>query len=91
MSLDAYIKWAIAEVELELEQVDWHLSKKVTTPMSHGYRPELDATSELDARCVNCFQGLIGVLWWICELGKWTSCLTLLCFLNTWPARGKGT
>ena len=43
--------------------------------MSHGYQPELDATSELDVRHVNYFQGLISVLQWICELG----CMDILC------------
>ena len=39
-------------------------------PMSQGYRPEADTTPELDAKRANYFQGLIGVLRWICELGR---------------------
>jgi hypothetical protein len=38
--------------------------------MSQGYRPEIDTTPELDAKRANHFQGLIGVLRWICELGR---------------------
>ena len=38
--------------------------------MSQGYRPESDTTPELDAKRANYFQGLIGVLRWICELGR---------------------
>ncbi|KAI2511614.1 Reverse transcriptase (RNA-dependent DNA polymerase) [Fragilaria crotonensis] len=38
--------------------------------MSQGYRPEVDTTPELDAKRANYFQGLIGVLRWICELGR---------------------
>ena len=43
---------------------------KVSTPMSQGYRPEIDTTPELDAKRANYFQSLIGVLHWICELGR---------------------
>ena len=46
------------------------LPTKVTTPLSSGYRPELDTTLELDADRHNYYQGLIGVLRWICELGR---------------------
>ncbi|KAI2492438.1 Reverse transcriptase (RNA-dependent DNA polymerase) [Fragilaria crotonensis] len=35
-----------------------------------GYRPELDQTAELDAQRLNYYQGLVGVLRWICELGR---------------------
>jgi hypothetical protein len=38
--------------------------------MSTGYRPELDTTPELDARRANYFQGLIGIMRWMCELGR---------------------
>ncbi len=41
----------------------------MSTPMSQGYRPEIDTTPELDAKHANYYQGLIGVLRWICELG----------------------
>jgi hypothetical protein len=35
-----------------------------------GYRPEKDRTAELDPKRANYFQGLIGVLRWIVELGR---------------------
>ena len=46
------------------------LLKNATTPVVAGYRPEIDPTSELDQRKQNYYQGLIGVLGWICELGR---------------------
>ena len=70
MSSDTYIKRAVAEVERNLEEVGQKLSTKVETPLSSGYRPELDMSRELDARKLNYYQGLIGVLRWICELGR---------------------
>jgi hypothetical protein len=70
MSSDLYVKRAVAEVEKELEKVGDRLSTRASTPMSAGYRPEVDATPLLDATRANYYQGLIGVLRWICELGR---------------------
>ena len=70
MSSDTYVKHAVAEVERELLQVEDRLRTRVTTPITLGYRPELDTTAELDPQRANYYQGLIGVLWWICELGR---------------------
>jgi len=70
MSSDLYVKRAIADVETELNKVGQGLKKKVTTPFSTEYRPELDVTPELPARQASYFQGLIGVLRWIIELGR---------------------
>ena len=59
MSSDLYVKRAVTEVERELEEIGERLSTKVSTPMSQGYRPEVDTTPEL-----------VGVFQWICELGR---------------------
>jgi hypothetical protein len=40
------------------------------TPLSQGYRPELDQSRELDSKRGQYYQSLIGVLRWICELGR---------------------
>ncbi len=68
MSSDLYVKQAVIEVERELEEIGKRLSIKVSTPMSQGFRPEIDTSPELDAERANYFQGLIGVLRWICEI-----------------------
>ncbi|MFN9979342.1 MAG: hypothetical protein ACK53Y_05490, partial [bacterium] len=39
-------------------------------PLSTGYRPELDFSEELCAQGTNYYQGLIGILRWIVELGR---------------------
>jgi hypothetical protein len=70
MSSEVYVKRAITDVETELALVDKILPTKVTTPMSAGYRPELDQSAELDPRRASYFQGVIGVLRWACELGR---------------------
>jgi hypothetical protein len=70
MSSEKYIKQAVADVETELEKIDQCLPTRVTTtPVSQGYRPELDQSRELDAKRGQYYQSLIGVLRRICELG----------------------
>ena len=70
MSSDLYVRRAIQGVETELDKLGQSLKSKISTPMSTGYLPELDATPELDAERVNYFQGLIGILRWAVELGR---------------------
>jgi hypothetical protein len=70
MSSETYIKSAIADVETELAKIDKQLPSKASTPLKPGYRPELDQSPELDARRITYYQGLIGVLRWMCELGR---------------------
>ncbi len=38
-------------------------------PLSIDYRPEIDVTPELGEADASYYQCLIGVLWWIVELG----------------------
>jgi hypothetical protein len=70
MSSTNYTKKAIKEVEHELKQVGKFLPTKAPTPLTGGYRPELDVSDELDAKRQNYYQGIIGVLRWLCELGR---------------------
>lgn len=70
MSSETYVKRAVADLETELTKIGSRLPTKVKTPLSSSYRPELDFTSELNAERQNYYQGLIGVLRWICELGR---------------------
>jgi len=44
MSSTNYTKKAILEVERALKAADMQLPTRVTTPLSTGYRPEIDAT-----------------------------------------------
>jgi hypothetical protein len=70
MSSTNYSKKAIDEVEHELKDASLKLPTKVVTPLSSRYRPESDAMAELDQDKHNYYQGLIGVLRWICKLGQ---------------------
>ncbi len=66
----SYVKKAIADVERELAEADMKLIPNAKTPLASGYRPELDTSPELGSKQLNYFQGLIGILRWICELGR---------------------
>jgi len=70
MSSDLYVKRAIDNVERDLLAIGKGLTKKATTPVTAGYRPEMDTSPELDERRINYYQGQIGVLRWMCELGR---------------------
>mmetsp|Transcript_8647 Transcript_8647/g.12593 ORF Transcript_8647/g.12593 Transcript_8647/m.12593 type:complete len:946 (-) Transcript_8647:1039-3876(-) len=70
MSASEYVKRAIQEVERELALEDAYLPKRTETPLSSGYRPELDFSMELEGYKVNYYQGLVGILRWIVELGR---------------------
>jgi hypothetical protein len=66
----SYVKKAIADLEKELEEANLRLIPNAKTPLGSGYRPELDLSPELGSRQLNYYQGLIGVLRWICEIGR---------------------
>ena len=70
MSSDKYVKYAITNIKFKLAQNDQCLLMKVHTPLSRDYRPELDSSPELNVQHANYYQGLIGVLQWIVELGR---------------------
>jgi hypothetical protein len=70
MSSESYVRNAVKQVESELDQVGKKLSSRASTPMSIGYRPEIDCTPTLDATHISYYQQQIGVLRWAIELGR---------------------
>jgi hypothetical protein len=69
----AFLIAALSNLDILLagvQNADKKLHSKVTTPMTQSYRVELDTTPELDAKRGSYYQGLIGVLRWMCELGR---------------------
>jgi hypothetical protein len=66
----SYVKKAIGGVERELAEADMKLIPNAKTPLASGYRLELDTSPELGSKQLNYCQGLIGILRWICELGR---------------------
>jgi hypothetical protein len=58
-----------AKVENHLAKSGEKLPYKATTPLSSGYHPEIDVSSKLGESEASYFHSLVGVLWWIVELG----------------------
>jgi len=69
MSAEHYLKEAIRNLEFDLGRMNKRLPSNVPTPLSSGYRPELDVSAPLDNDFTTWFQKLIGILGWAVELG----------------------
>jgi hypothetical protein len=67
-----YVKHAIENLEERLTKINRKLpnKKQCLTPISNGYRPELDTTEELDEVGIKMFQELVGELRWATEMGR---------------------
>ena len=74
MSADSHIKKALEVVEtrLQLDHLQFRHSKKTATQpfTSPLYRPETDTSEECDNKQAEFYQSLIGILRWLCELGR---------------------
>jgi hypothetical protein len=70
MSSAKYVKEAVCLLEQELQKLNKRLPNRVSTPLSSGYRPELDVSPLLKDNEANYYQQLIGVLRWAVELGR---------------------
>ena len=70
ISSDLYVKKAIEDLQTELALAGKALATKAATPISVGYRPETDTTNLLGDKQASYYQGLIGILRWMCELGR---------------------
>ena len=70
MSSDKYCAAAVDNVTEVLEKKGLRLPSKCLTPLSSGYRPEMDTSPELKADGVQYYQELVGVLRWAVEIGR---------------------
>ena len=69
-SSSQHVQNAVKNVEAHLANSGESLPKKTTSLWTRDYRPETDVTHELPPKQAAYFQSLIGVLRWICELGR---------------------
>jgi hypothetical protein len=69
-SSSQYVQEAVKNVEEYLGQRNMKLSRKANSPISPGYRPELDQSDELNSEEAAYYQSLIGILRWAVELGR---------------------
>jgi hypothetical protein len=54
----------------KLKEANLRLLPNVKTPLGSSYHPELDLSPEFGSRQLNYYQRLIGVLQWICKIGR---------------------
>ena len=65
-----YVEESVQNVLNYLKKRGELLAVKAVTPMTNGYRPEIDITPELVPEDSAYLHSLIGVLKWIVELGR---------------------
>ena len=73
MSADCYLSNVTKNLEAQLSENGMKFKgtvKSITTPLTIGYRPELDTSQECTEEEVTMFQNLIGILRWAVELGR---------------------
>jgi hypothetical protein len=62
LSPTKYVTEAIKNVEHYLSEHNMKLPNRAGTPLTSGYRPEMDVSPELDPVKANYYQSLIGIL-----------------------------
>ena len=70
MSSDKYCAAAVTNVTEVLNKKGLRLPSKCFTPLSNGYRPEVDVTAELKADGIQYYQEIVGMLRWAVEIGR---------------------
>ena len=77
-SSSPYVQSTVKNVEEYVgksENSHFKIPSKAETPLMTSYRPELDVSPELTPQDSAYYQSLIGILWWIVELGRIDICL----------------
>ena len=86
-SSDEYVAASLKEIRAVLARKGRSLPTRCKTPLSSGYRPEIDVTAELQADGMKYFQELIGIghVSW----ADLTFFMKSRCYHNTWQCREK--
>ena len=70
-SSSQYFQEAVSNVDKFLQDLDGSmLPMKINATVFYGYRPELDSSPKLDVAYGTNYQPLIGILWWMVDLGR---------------------
>ena len=70
LSSSQYVQASVANVKKYLTKRDMRLPKKASSPLTDGYRPELDTTPKLNKSEASYYISLVGILRWIVELNR---------------------
>jgi len=67
-----YVCRALREIQEKTIEFGFRFpTKRCYTPLHFGYDPSLDLTDEIeDEKIINWFQGMIGILRWLVEIGR---------------------
>jgi hypothetical protein len=65
-----YVDRVVGEVEKRAKGYGLSLPTRVVAPMRSNYSPELDLTAELNDEGISWYQGMIGTLRWLVEIGR---------------------
>ena len=80
-----YAKLAVQNIEKRANEKGLVFSKKVKTPMTKSYIPEMDTSDELDSDGITFYQEVIGILRWMIEIGR-VDILTEVSLLSSYQA-----
>ena len=70
-----YVNATVDNVDTYLKSKEEKLVAQAPAPLSNGYRPAIDVSSELQPAEASHFHSLIGILCWIVELGRADICI----------------
>ena len=70
ISAGKYVKADVENVKLKLAKSNCSLSSRCDTPMASTYHPSEDVTKEMNAKGLQLYQDLIGILSWAVDIGR---------------------
>ena len=73
-----YVQAVVQNMEKYIDAQDkWKMLKRTSTPLPISHQPELDITSILQPEEAAYYMSLIGIVWWMVELGRVEICLVV--------------
>lgn len=92
LSPTKYIREAVKNVETYLQEnlQEYYLVKEAANPFPVEYSPDDDVSPELDPGPANYYMQLIGILRWMCEIGRLDICTetSMLSSYSAMPREG---
>ena len=83
-----YVQRVVAEVEKRAQEYGLTLPARAVAPMRSNYSPELDLTAELNEEGISLYQGMIGTLRWLVEIGRVDLLIVFRLCHHLWPHLG---
>ena len=92
LSPSKYVKEAMKNCEQVLKDLGgtYKLPKHAPNPFHMGYKPELDVSTPLEPELASYYQSVIGVMRWMCEIGRIDLALevSMMSSHNAYPREG---